>query len=124
MVVQYFHRISRQYSDTHLKHLLKRICRTRYDKRCVGPNSTISDSNAWGNLTFNALKQDAEKAISVLLQQPEVNATKKATLIGHSESYYLTTKSCRDNPDKVANIVLMAPVVEKWTDLVYSQEVA
>ena len=36
----------------------------RYDKRGVGPNFTISDSNAWGNLTFNALKQDAEKALS------------------------------------------------------------
>jgi dienelactone hydrolase len=57
----------------------------RYDKRGVGPNFTISDSNAWGNLTFNNLKQDAEKALSILLQQPEVNATKKATLIGHSE---------------------------------------
>ena len=49
----------------------------RYDKRGVGPNFTISDSNAWGNLTFNNLKQDAEKALSVLLQQPEVNATKR-----------------------------------------------
>ena len=37
----------------------------RYDKRGVGPNSTISDSNAWGNLTFDNLKQDAEKALSV-----------------------------------------------------------
>ena len=36
----------------------------RYDKRGVGPNSTISDSNAWGNLTFDNLKQDAEKALS------------------------------------------------------------
>jgi uncharacterized protein len=53
----------------------------RYDKRGVGPNFTISDSNAWSNLTFDNLKQDAEKALAVLLQQPEVNATKKATLI-------------------------------------------
>ena len=37
----------------------------RYDKRGIGPNYTISDSNAWGNLTFNNLKQDAEKALSV-----------------------------------------------------------
>ena len=48
------------------------------------PTFTI-DGNVWGNLTFNDLKEDAEKALSVLLQQPEVNATKKATLIGHSE---------------------------------------
>jgi len=96
----------------------------RYDKRGVGPNFTISDSNAWGNLTFNALKQDAEKAISVLLQQPEVNATKKATLIGHSEGTTIPPRVAVDNPDKVTNIVLMAPVAEKWIDLVYSQEVA
>ena len=36
----------------------------RYDKRGVGPNFTISDSNAWGNLTFDNLKQDAEKALA------------------------------------------------------------
>src|SRR6476661_8898420 len=96
----------------------------RYDKRGVGPNFTISDSNAWGNLTFNNLKQDAEKALSVLLQQPEVNATKKATLIGHSEGTNFPPRIAADNPDKVRNIVLMAPVAEKWTDIIYFQEVA
>jgi pimeloyl-ACP methyl ester carboxylesterase len=96
----------------------------RYDKRGVGPNETISDSNAWGNLTFDNLKQDAEKALSVLLQQPEVNATKKATLIGHSEGTNFPPRIAADNPDKVRNIVLMAPVAEKWTDIIYFQEVA
>jgi hypothetical protein len=96
----------------------------RYDKRGVGPNFTISDSNAWGNLTFDNLKQDAEKALSVLLQQPEVNATKKATLIGHSEGTNFPPRIAADNPDKVRNIVLMAPVAEKWTDIIYFQEVA
>ena len=96
----------------------------RYDKRGVGPNSTISDSNAWGNLTFDNLKQDAEKALSVLLQQPEVNATKKAILIGHSEGTNFPPRIAADNPDKVRNIVLMAPVAEKWTDIIYFQEVA
>ena len=95
-----------------------------YDKRGVGANFTISDSNAWGNLTFNNLKQDAEKALSVLLQQPEVNATKKATLIGHSEGTTIPPRVAVDNPDKVRNIVLMAPVAEKWRDIIYSQEVA
>ena len=32
----------------------------------MGPNFPISDSNAWGNLTFDNLKQDAEKALSVI----------------------------------------------------------
>ena len=57
----------------------------KYDKRGIGSNDTILDSNVWGNITINDLKEDAEKALSVLLQQPEVNATKKATLIGHNE---------------------------------------
>lgn len=96
----------------------------RYDKRGVGPNFTISDSNAWGNLTFNDLKQDAEKALSVLLQQPEVNSTKKAILIGHSEGTNIPPRVAVDNPDKVRNIVLMAPVAEKWRDIIYFQEVA
>jgi alpha-beta hydrolase superfamily lysophospholipase len=99
----------------------------RYDKRGVGPmflpNFTISDSNAWGNLTFDNLKQDAETALSVLLQQPEVNATKKATLIGHSEGTNFPPRLAAENPDKVRNIVLMAPVAEKWTDIIYFQEV-
>jgi pimeloyl-ACP methyl ester carboxylesterase len=94
-----------------------------YEKRGVGPNFTISDSNAWGNLTFNNLKQDAERALSVLLQQPEVNATKKATLIGHSEGTTIPPRVAVDNPDKVRNIVLMAPVAEKWRDIIYYQEV-
>jgi alpha-beta hydrolase superfamily lysophospholipase len=96
----------------------------RYDKRGVGPSSTISDSNAWGNLTFNNLKQDAETALSVLLEQPEVNATKKATLIGHREGTMIAPRIAVDNPDKVKNIVLMSPVADKWRDMIYSQEVA
>ena len=60
----------------------------------------------------------------VPLQQPEVNATKKATLIGHSEGTNFPPRIAADNPDKVRNIVLMAPVAEKWTDIIYFQEVA
>ena len=97
----------------------------RYDKPGVGLNSTIIDSNAWGNLTFDNMKQNAEKALSVLLQQPEVNATKKATLIGHSEGTNFPPRVAADNPDKVRNIVLMSPVAGNWrTDVIYFQEVA
>ena len=56
----------------------------RYDKRGVGPNFTVSDANVWGNLTFNDLKSDAQKALGVLIKQPEVDPT-KITIIGHSE---------------------------------------
>ena len=46
----------------------------RYDKRGTGTNNTIQDSNVWGNLTANDLKQDAQKALAVLAQQPDVNS--------------------------------------------------
>ena len=44
------------------------------------------------------------------LQQPEVNATKKATLIGHSEGTVVAIRIAIDNPDKVKNIVLMGAI--------------
>src|SRR5215217_2621841 len=47
----------------------------RYDKRGVGANSQIIDTNIWGNLTFDDLKNDAEIALGVLTQQPEVDPT-------------------------------------------------
>src|SRR5215469_6777515 len=56
----------------------------RYDKRGIGANKTILNSNLWGNLTANQLKQDAEKALNILIQQLEVDP-KRITLIGHSE---------------------------------------
>jgi uncharacterized protein len=37
----------------------------RYDKRGVGTNLTILDSNVWGNATFNDLKHDSERACSL-----------------------------------------------------------
>ena len=54
----------------------------RYDKRGIGANFTILDKNVWRNMTFNDLKQDAEKALNVLMAQPEVNDTKKITILG------------------------------------------
>ena len=38
----------------------------QYNKRGVDANLTVSDSNVWGNVTFNDLKQDAEKALDIL----------------------------------------------------------
>ncbi|MBD0360413.1 MAG: hypothetical protein ICV56_06845, partial [Nitrososphaeraceae archaeon] len=56
----------------------------RYDKRGIGTNHTILDSNVWGNLTINDIEQDANKALAVLTQQPEVDNS-KITVLGHSE---------------------------------------
>jgi hypothetical protein len=48
----------------------------RYDNRGVGANLTIANSNEWENMTYNDLVQDSQKALNVLMQQPEVNPNK------------------------------------------------
>jgi uncharacterized protein len=95
----------------------------RYDKRGVGENHTILDANVWGNLTIDDLKQDAEKALAVLMQQPEVNNNKKITIIGHSEGTTLAPRVAIDNPDKVGNIVLMGTLAQNITDIIQFQTV-
>jgi uncharacterized protein len=94
----------------------------RYDKRGIGENHTILDSNVWGNVTFDDLKQDAEKALDVLIQQPEVDAN-HVTLIGHSEGTLYAPRIAIDNPGKVDKIVLLAAAAQNFRDLVYYQTV-
>jgi predicted esterase len=78
----------------------------RYDKRGIGGNDTIINNNLWGNMTFDDLNQDAQKAVNVLIQQPEVNP-KKISIIGHSEGGEIVTRVAIDNPiTKIKNIVL------------------
>ena len=83
----------------------------QYDKRGFGANLTVLDSNVWGNITFNDLIQDAEKALNVLVQQPKVDAN-HVTLVGHSEGTEIVPRVAIDNPDKVDNIVLMGAVAQ------------
>ena len=83
----------------------------RYDKRGIGENMTIVDSNVWGNLTFNELKHDAERALNLLIQQPEVDP-KRISIIGHSEGTIITPRVAIDNPTKVKNIVLMGTAAQ------------
>lgn len=91
----------------------------KYDKRGNGENGTIINSNLWGNMTYNDLKQDAQKAVNVLEKQPEVDAT-KISLIGHSEGGEIVTRLVADNSTtKVDNIVLMAPRIENPRDQAY-----
>jgi uncharacterized protein len=94
----------------------------RYDKRGVGPNFTVSDANVWGNLTFNDLKSDAQKALGVLIKQPEVDPT-KITIIGHSEGTTIVPRIALENATKVKNIVLMGATANNTRDLVYFREV-
>jgi alpha-beta hydrolase superfamily lysophospholipase len=100
----------------------------RYDKRGVGANSQIIDSNIWGNLTFEDLKNDAEIALGVLTQQPEVDPS-KITLIGHSEGTIIAPRIAIDQVNKtnstttIKNIVLMASVAQNVVDLLHFQMV-
>ena len=96
----------------------------RYDKRGVGANGTILDSNVWGNTTFTNLKQDAEKALAVLIKQPEVDRS-KITIIGHSEGTMIAPRvAIENNATKVKNIVLMGAIAQNLLDLVYYQAVS
>src|SRR6185503_7265958 len=56
--------------------------------------------------------------VNVLTQQPEVDA-KRITVLGHSEGGEITTRVAIDNPDKVKNIVLMAPRIQSARDAAY-----
>jgi alpha-beta hydrolase superfamily lysophospholipase len=83
----------------------------RYDKRGVGPNLTIQDSNIWGNMTVTDLINDAEKALNVLSAQPNVDP-KNISILGHSEGTIIVPQVAIDNPTKVKNIVLMGAVAQ------------
>jgi uncharacterized protein len=91
----------------------------KYDKRGIGENNTIMDNNLWGNITYNDLKQDAQKAVNVLIQQPEVDSN-KISLIGHSEGGEIVTRIAIDNSTtKFDNVILMAPRIENASDQAY-----
>ena len=106
----------------------------RYDKRGVGSNGTIIDTNVWGNVTFDSLKNDAAKALNILIEQPEVDPD-KITLIGHSEGTMIIPRLAIDlnnnnnnntstgNLTKVANIVLMSTVAQNLFNVLHAQVV-
>jgi len=84
----------------------------QYDKRGTnGVNNTIIDTNIWGNATVNNLILDAEKAMNVLIQQPEVDP-KMVSIVGHSEGTIIAPRVAIDNSTNVKNIILMGPVAQ------------
>jgi alpha-beta hydrolase superfamily lysophospholipase len=95
----------------------------KYDKRGVGENHTITDGNVWGNMKQNDLKLDAEKALDILIQQPEVNPD-KISIFGHSEGTVLAPRVAIDNPDRVKKIVLMSSLAQNVSSIVYYQQVS
>jgi hypothetical protein len=74
------------------------------------------DSNVWGNATFDDLTQDAERALDVLVQQPEVDSNNVA-LVGHSEGTTIVPRVAINNPGIVDNIVLMGAVAQNLGEI-------
>ncbi|HYV52684.1 MAG TPA: alpha/beta fold hydrolase [Candidatus Eisenbacteria bacterium] len=97
----------------------------RYDKRGVGATSyTISNSNVYGNATANDFIHDAEKALNVLIQQPEVDS-KRISILGHSEGTIYAPRIAIDNSTKVKNVILMAALAQNPTRVVeYATDVS
>ena len=92
----------------------------QYDKRGFGANMTILDSDVWGNITFDDLAQDAEKALHVLTQQPEVDSN-NVTLVGHSEGTVIVPRIAINNSEKVDSIVLMGALAQNLREIGYTQ---
>jgi uncharacterized protein len=103
----------------------------RYDKRGVGANGTILDANVWTNMTFDDLKNDAARALNVLIEQPEVDPN-RITLIGHSEGTIIIPRlviedlnsdnnNSTGNLTKIANIVLMSAGAQNLIEIMHYQ---
>lgn len=94
----------------------------KYDKRGIGENHTILDTNIWGNMTQTDLKNDAEKALDVLIHQPEVDRS-RISVLGHSEGTVIVPKIAIENPDKIKNIILMGAVAQNISSILRFQVV-
>jgi pimeloyl-ACP methyl ester carboxylesterase len=94
----------------------------RYDKRGIGANFTINH-NIWGNSTIYDLIHDSQKALNILIQQPEVDS-KRISVFGHSQGTVVAPRLAIDNSMKVKNIILMGIVASNTEDLVRLQRVS
>ena len=96
----------------------------RYDKRGIGANNTILDTNIWGNATANDFVLDGKKALNVLIQQSEVDP-ERISLIGHSEGTLYAPRIAIDNSMNVKNIILMGVLAQNPVTVVeYYQDVS
>jgi pimeloyl-ACP methyl ester carboxylesterase len=91
----------------------------RYDKRGVGENATILNPEVFENATVQQLQRDAEVALDVLMQQPEVDRA-NITLIGISEGTTIAPRIAAERPDNVKNIVLMGAASQRLYDIMYA----
>jgi uncharacterized protein len=88
----------------------------QYNKRGYGGNGTFSNSNVYEDITFDDLVNDADKALHVLIQQPEVDSN-DISVIGHSEGTEVVPRVAFNNPGLVDNIVLMGAVAQNFTKI-------
>ncbi|MHA2391245.1 MAG: alpha/beta fold hydrolase [Promethearchaeota archaeon] len=91
----------------------------RYNKRGIGSNGTILDAGVVTNTTFQNLLQDAEIALEVLLQQPEVDKD-DITILGHSEGTWIAPRIAIED-HRVKKIVLMSAGARNLYDILYFQ---
>lgn len=91
----------------------------RYNKRGIGLNGTILDEGIFMNMTYQDLQQDAEKALEILIQQPEVDK-EDITILGHSEGTFIAPRIAIKNPN-VKKIVLMSAGAHNLYDILYFQ---
>jgi len=92
----------------------------RYDKRGIGENGTILDLKTYANATVQQFQSDAEAALNVLIQQPEVNR-ESITIIGHSEGAIIAPRIAAERPGEVQNIVLMSAAAQPISDIISYQ---
>ncbi len=92
----------------------------RYDKRGIGENGTILDLNSYANATVQQFQSDAEAALNVLIQQPEVD-TGRITIIGHSEGAIIAPRIAAERPEDIQNIVLMSAAAQPISEIVSYQ---
>lgn len=91
----------------------------RYNKRAIGLNGTILNLEVYINATFQILKQDAETALNVLIEQGEVDSN-DITIIGHSEGAMIAPRIATENPN-VRKIVLLSAVAHNLRDILEYQ---
>jgi pimeloyl-ACP methyl ester carboxylesterase/predicted nucleic acid-binding Zn-ribbon protein len=90
----------------------------RYNKRGIGLNGTLLNPDVYLNMTFQDLMLDAEKALEVLMEQPEVDEN-DITVIGHSEGTYIAPRVAIEK--KVNKIVLLSAGAHNLYNITYFQ---
>ncbi|WP_458744780.1 alpha/beta hydrolase family protein [Candidatus Nitrosocosmicus sp. T] len=91
----------------------------KYDKRGVGENATVINASLLGNATVHTLQRDAESALKVLLQQPEVDKT-NITVLGHSEGAVVAPRLAifGEYGDSIKNVIMLGASAQTLYDLV------